>query len=184
MTIAETTPAKSDIMGLVPWFGSKRSMARDIAIELGEHDGYFELFAGSCAVLLEKSKSLAETVNDYHGDLVNLARVLASDQWEWLYNKADRYLYCEPLFLDLRQRWISEPIPAWEGRATEAHTDRAFVYLARNGLGGTEVPDVARIRPDAPRYGGQPKAGTVQPAGEVWCLLSRGGTNDCSECRS
>lgn len=135
MTIAETTPAKSDIMGLVPWFGSKRTMARDIAIELGEHDGYFELFAGSCAVLLEKSKSLAETVNDYHGDLVNLARVLASDQWEWLYNKADRYLYCEPLFLDLRQRWISEPIPAWEGKASEAHAERAFVYLATQWLG-------------------------------------------------
>jgi DNA adenine methylase len=65
------------ITSLVPWFGAKRTLAPRIVRELGPHRVYWEPFCGSCAVLLAKPRASMETVNELHGDLVNLARVVA-----------------------------------------------------------------------------------------------------------
>lgn len=64
------------VTALAPWFGSKRTLAPRIVEALGDHRCYWEPFCGSMAVLLGKPVSQMETVNDLHGDLVNLARVL------------------------------------------------------------------------------------------------------------
>lgn len=64
------------IKALAPWFGSKRTLAPRIVAELGKHRAYWEPFCGSMAVLLAKPESSHETVNDLHGDLVNLIRVV------------------------------------------------------------------------------------------------------------
>lgn len=69
-----TTVAK--INALAPWFGSKRNLAPEIVRELGPHVAYWEPFCGSMATLLAKPPSRMETVNDLHGDLINLARVI------------------------------------------------------------------------------------------------------------
>ena len=74
------------IKAIAPWFGGKRAMAPAIVAELGKHTQYFEPFCGSMAVLFAKPPSQKETVCDLHGDLINLANVLQSDQSRELYD--------------------------------------------------------------------------------------------------
>ena len=68
------------IKAIAPWFGGKRTMAPDIVAQLGKHTQYFEPFCGSMAVLFGKPRSMHETVNDLHGDLINLALVLQGEK--------------------------------------------------------------------------------------------------------
>ncbi len=73
---AITSQPQMKIGALAPWFGSKRTLAPVIVQELGKHRAYWEPFCGSMAVLLAKPECRQETVNDAHGDLINLARVI------------------------------------------------------------------------------------------------------------
>jgi len=82
------------IGALAPWFGSKRTLAPAIIKELGPHKSYWEPCCGSMAVLLAKPPSRMETVNDLHGDVINLARVCADSLLgPQLYRRARR-LWC------------------------------------------------------------------------------------------
>lgn len=58
------------------YFGGKTRLARDIVATFPPHEHYVEPYAGSLAVLLEKSPSTMETVNDLDGDLMTFWRVL------------------------------------------------------------------------------------------------------------
>ena len=58
------------------YYGGKTTLAPQIAALLPKHEHYVEPFAGSLAVLLAKTPSRAETVNDLDSDLVNFWRVL------------------------------------------------------------------------------------------------------------
>jgi DNA adenine methylase len=58
------------------YYGGKTTLAPIIANLLPQHEHYVEPFAGSLAVLLAKTPSRAETVNDLDGDLVTFWRVL------------------------------------------------------------------------------------------------------------
>lgn len=58
------------------YYGSKLSIATDIAAILPPHDHYVEPFAGSLAVLLAKPRSKMETVNDLDGRLMRFWGVL------------------------------------------------------------------------------------------------------------
>lgn len=81
---------------LAPWFGSKVRLAPRITQELGEHRFYWELFCGSMSVLLSKPQVPYETVNDLHGDLINLARTLRDEPRALrLYRMLRRTLTCE-----------------------------------------------------------------------------------------
>lgn len=59
-----------------PYFGSKATLAGWIVSLLPEHDHYIEPFAGSLAVLLAKTPSRMETVNDLDCALMTFWRVL------------------------------------------------------------------------------------------------------------
>lgn len=128
----ETTPEMT-ISAILPWFGGKRTLAPKIVQELGKHSGYWEPFCGSLAVLLAKPESSHETVNDLHGDLINLARVIADDSlYLQLYDRASRVL------CDEKRR--NESINAL--RSSTTPVDRAFHYfviqwMGRNGFSGT-----------------------------------------------
>lgn len=125
------------INAIAPWYGSKRTLAPRIVTQLGEHSCYWEPFCGSMAVLLAKLQASAETVNDLHGDLVNLARVI---QHPTLGPKLYRWL---------RRTWIAEAhfdaakevIQASETAGGEPDLERAYWYfsaswLGRNGTSG------------------------------------------------
>ncbi|MHA6806305.1 DNA adenine methylase [Salinifilum ghardaiensis] len=58
------------------YFGGKQTLAGTIAALLPEHTHYVEPFSGSLAVLLAKSPTRLETVNDLDGDLMLFWRVL------------------------------------------------------------------------------------------------------------
>lgn len=58
------------------YYGGKQRIAQTIADLLPEHDHYVEPFAGGLSVLLAKSVSGMETVNDVDADLMTFWRVL------------------------------------------------------------------------------------------------------------
>lgn len=154
MTTAHATEAK--IRAIAPWFGGKRTLAPLIVQELGEHTQYFEPFCGSMAVLFAKEPSQKETVNDLHGDLVNLARVIADDNWApQLYERLQRVVLCEALLDDAR-RWLEgrpeccDPgwwaywffLASWMGRNGTAGSARQDYQLAVRWTNGGGSPTV------------------------------------------
>ena len=123
----ETPKVKS----IAPWFGGKRAMAKRIVELLGDHSAYWEPFCGSMAVLFAKPPSAQETVCDLHGDLINLAHVLASDDAVALYERLCRILPCTGLY----QQWRDAAPPS-------SPLDRAvwfmvISWMGRNGTSGT-----------------------------------------------
>ena len=104
--------AEMQIKALAPWFGGKRTLAATIVGELGPHKQYFEPFCGSLAVLLHKEPSRYETVNDLHGDVVNLARCV--QDWQAapaLYERLARTLVSEDLLLKAASVLETSPAP-------------------------------------------------------------------------
>ena len=128
------------ITALAPWFGSKRNLAPAIVEELGPHSCYWEPFCGSMAVLLFKQPCSQETVNDLHGDLINLGRVIQDDcLGPKLYRRLRRFFACREFMEEAAERFrsrdngIADKVPDLE---------RAFDYFAsswlgRNGVAGT-----------------------------------------------
>lgn len=130
------------IGAIVPWAGAKRTLAPLIVRELGPHRCYHETFCGSMAVLLAKPPVHMEIVNDLHGDLVNLARVLQDEHLgPGLYRKLRRTFFAEEEF-EASAEWM---------RAVEAVTladdpdaERAYHFFVvswsgRNGVSGTSA---------------------------------------------
>jgi DNA adenine methylase len=146
----EATKPEMKIGALVPWFGGKRTLAPHIVEELGPHTQYFELFCGSMAVLFAKQTSQKETVNDLHGDLINLARVIQSDAAPVLYERLQQALFCEGLLEDARDRLDDESslsLIVSHLEPTSPHAiERAYWYFlaswsGRNGTAGTARVD-------------------------------------------
>lgn len=129
------------IGAIAPWFGSKRTLARRIVAALGPHRAYWEPFCGSMAVLLAKEPATMETVNDLHGDLINLARVVqAEDTAVDLYGRLARTLMVEKLFKDEALAWKANGhSPAPEMPDLE-RAYRFFIcsWMGMNGVAGTQ----------------------------------------------
>ncbi len=130
---------------LVAWFGGKRTLAPKIVGELGSHSMYVEPFCGSMAVLLAKKRCSHEIVNDLYGDLINLARVIASDRWEELYNRLYRTLCAEEIFDECKVKFLAGDLePAKTiGDVGDEHVERAYIYfvvswMGRGGVCGTK----------------------------------------------
>ena len=133
MTAIETD---MKVTALSPWFGAKRILAPVIVEELGPHRTYWEPFCGSMAVLLAKPPCSAETVNDLHGDMVNLARVIQDPKWgAWLYRRLRRMLLSQELF-----REAAETIKLDRDKPSHERAHDYFVvsWFGRNGVAGTK----------------------------------------------
>jgi len=131
------------IKSLAPWFGGKRTLAPRIVAELGRHSQYFEPFGGGLSIILSKPRSQKETVCDLHGDLINLARVIASREMEEeLYDQLQRVVFSEGLLIEARQELERGEPP----QPPVYDFNRAFWYflaswMGRNGTAGTERLD-------------------------------------------
>lgn len=127
------------ITALAPWFGGKRNLAPAIIKLLGKHRVYWEPFCGGMSVLLAKTPCGMETVNDLHGDLVNLARVVQNEDMAVdLFGRLGRILMSESLFKDAAERYHKRGY----GGDGMPDVDAAFDYclcawLGRNGVAGT-----------------------------------------------
>ena len=108
---------------LIPWIGGKRKLADHILPLFPEHKCYVEPFCGAAALFFLKRPSEVEILNDVHGDLVNLYRVVkfhleelykqfkwaltSRQNWQWLQatppetltdvQRAARFLYLQKL---------------------------------------------------------------------------------------
>lgn len=126
------------IKSIVPYFGGKRKLAPAIVEVLGSHKVYWSPFCGSLAVLFAKPYCEMETINDLHGDVINLARVIQDRSMGFdLYEKLAKTLYCEDLFRESKERWISGT-----GASESLDIDRAYDYfvvswMGLNGISGT-----------------------------------------------
>lgn len=124
------------ITAILPYFGGKRTLAPRIVAELGPHNAYWEPFCGSLAVLFAKPRSPIETVNDLHGDAINLTMVLASERWPELYEAAGRVLQCERLLRCYRDEIVQACTPAESpADVTAEHVARATAFLALSWIG-------------------------------------------------
>lgn len=127
------------IKAIAPWFGGKRNLAPQIVDLIGTHRVYWEPFCGSMAVLMVKPPCVMETVNDLHGDLINLARVIQDEKLAFqFYDKLNRTLCAEQFFRESKERWISEDIDK-----TKPDPDRAYDFFiaswqGMNGVSGTK----------------------------------------------
>lgn len=135
------------INSILPYFGGKRTMAPTIVNELGPHHSFFDPMCGSLATLFAKPPSRNENVNDLHGDLVNLALVLQSEQLsDKLYRRAQRTLCSEGLLAVARETLTNGEEPEVDdnsdfGLAVErAYWFFVASWLGRNGTAGTTRP--------------------------------------------
>jgi DNA adenine methylase len=123
------------IKALAPWFGAKRTLAPRIAELLGSHTAYWEPFCGSMAVLLAKPPCTCESVNDLHGDLINLARTIQDPKaGPRLYRRLRRVLMHEDIVREARSVIRATQCQPGEERAFWFFID---AWLGRNGVGGT-----------------------------------------------
>ena len=128
------------IKAIAPWFGAKRNLANRIVKLLGAHRCYWEPFCGSMAVLMAKPVCSMETVNDLHGDLINLARVIQDKEMaSKLYRRLRRTLMHEQIFHESAKR-CRERGNKFVVRGP--NLDRAYDYfvcswIGRNGVSGT-----------------------------------------------
>lgn len=133
--MSTTSKTQPEITALAPWFGAKRTLSAAIIAEFGAHSAYWEPFCGSMAVLLAKEPCSMETVNDLHGDLVNLARTIQHPlEGPKLYRQLRRTMFAKALFEDSADVIRNQPF--------EPTPERAFHYFvvswfARNGVAGT-----------------------------------------------
>jgi DNA adenine methylase len=128
--VSTSTPAMK-IAALAPWYGSKRTLAPTIVEELGKHRAYWEPFCGSMAVLLAKPAARMETVNDLHGDLINLARCLAdASTGPQLYRRLRRLLVSDET---LREHDAVVRVGDYEGDGVDV--DRALAFFTTSWMG-------------------------------------------------
>jgi len=124
------------IKAIAPWFGGKRNLAARIVETLGPHRAYWEPFCGSMAVLFNKPPCEMETVNDLHGDLINLARVIQDRELGFqLYDKLNRTLYAEQFFRESRKRWAGKT--NGEPDIGRAYDYFVISWMGLNGMSGT-----------------------------------------------
>lgn len=133
---------------VVPWFGSKRSLAQRIVDELGPHKSYWNPTVGSFAVEMLKPPAAHEHVNDLHGNLINLARVIVDPKLgPQLYRRLRRVWSHETLFARCKEQIEAEveEVGLFGLQLPEElpPLDRAYLYFivswqGRNGVAGTQ----------------------------------------------
>lgn len=112
---------------LVPWVGGKRRLAQHILPLFPEHSCYVEAFCGAAALFFLKEPAKVEVLNDVHGDLVRLYRVVQNHleefvrQFKWAL--ASREMY----------GWLQSTPPA---TLTDIQRAARFFYLQKLGFGG------------------------------------------------
>lgn len=154
MSIFDTEP-EAKIKAIAPWFGGKRSMADRIARECCKENGdppkaFWDVACGGMPVTLAMPRCSHMTVNDLHGDLINLAHVLQSETLgPRLYRRLRRVFCHEGLFYESKEALeagsatLDEGLFGAEPKVEVSPIDRAFHFfivswMGRNGVAGTK----------------------------------------------
>jgi DNA adenine methylase len=119
------------------WYGGKTCHLSWLLpiIENTKHTAYIESFAGSAAILLNKTPSPVEVYNDVHGDVVNFFRMLREHGSELIaaleltpYSREEFAFCCEsqdnPSNLEKARRFFVKARQVRNGLATKATSGR------------------------------------------------------------
>ncbi|WP_439587633.1 DNA adenine methylase [Hydrogenophaga sp.] len=112
---------------LIPWIGGKRRLAAHILPLFPAHTCYVEPFCGAAALFFLKDRAKVEVLNDVHGELVSLYRVVQHHldelvrQFRWMLTSREAY------------GWFRATPPT---TLTEIQRAARFFYLMKTGFGG------------------------------------------------
>lgn len=160
------------ITALLPWYGSKRTLAPRIIAELGHHTVYVEPFCGSMAVFLQKPRCNIEVVNDLNEKLIDMARIMRDRQaGPIFYRRVKRYSMHDGV-IDDAKAILNDP--------NADRIDRAAAYFAMswiglNGYSGTdeELVNVNTARRYTLLGGGSPTTRFRSATKSVWAFAKR-----------
>jgi DNA adenine methylase len=125
---------------IVPWIGGKRRLLKHL-LPLPEHQTYVEPFAGGAAVLFAKLPSKVEIINDLHGELTNLYRVVK--------HHLDELVRQFRWSLASRQQWLWHQAEAPE-TLTDVQRAARFLFLQKMAFGGKVAQQSFGISPSGP----------------------------------
>ncbi|HFJ9614297.1 TPA: DNA adenine methylase [Stenotrophomonas maltophilia] len=117
---------------LFPWPGGKTRLLPHLLplVAENQHRTYVEAFAGGAALLFAREPARAEVLNDCHGELVRLYRVVANHleefvrQFKWALTSREMFRWCQlqhpDTLTDIQRaaRFYYLQRLAWGGKAT------------------------------------------------------------------
>lgn len=122
------------VTAIAPWAGCKRNLAERLHQVFGPHDLYCAPFCGGLGEFLTKPVARVEILNDLHGDITNLAKVIADRKLgPLLYRRLRRVLFCQQIHEEAQQALKTETDPL----------ERAYLYFIKawmswGGVAGTK----------------------------------------------
>ena len=123
--------------GILPYFGSKREMASEIVLHFGPHDQFFDVFAGSLAVLLGKDPCRHEIVSEKNPDVANLIRCLSVEESAVeVWKTASLAPVSESLFAEAAERLTLPFDPDGDGFAWRVMRACDFLLVSWQGPSG------------------------------------------------
>ncbi len=134
------------ITSIAGFFGGKRAMAAKIVEQLGRPRLFCEPFMGGLSVIMRLEKCEHEIVNDLHGGVVCLARVVANATFApLLYERLARTCFSEDLLAAsvrrLRHNSVPESCPCNEASLDFAYDYFLATWMGRNGVAGLKRID-------------------------------------------
>lgn len=127
------------------WHGGKWKLSSWIISHFPEHRVYVEPFGGAASVLMRKPRSYAEVYNDLDRDVVNLFRVLRSDD-------ADKLVEAVRLTPFARDEFSG----AYEASADPIERARRLVIRSFMGFGSNGHSKLTGFRANSNRSGASP----------------------------
>lgn len=112
---------------LIPYFGGKSRLAKEIISRFPEHKCYVEVFAGGASVFFTKEPSKIEVINDLDNDLVTLYRAVKHHPEE-LYRQFKFTLISRSEF-NRKKKVNSETL-------TDIQRAARYLYLQKSCFGG------------------------------------------------
>ena len=112
---------------IIPWPGGKRRLLKYLYPHFPAHETYVEAFAGGAAVLFAREPAKVEVLNDVHGELVRLYRVVANHldefvrQFRWALTSREMFRWAQLQHVDT---------------LTDIQRAARFFYLQRLAFGG------------------------------------------------
>ncbi len=112
---------------IVPYFGGKNRLAKEILPRIPEHTCYVEVFAGGASVFFKKDPSKVEVLNDLDRDLVTLYRVVKHHPEE-LYRQ---YKFSLASRVEFEREKDVNP-----DTLTDVQRAARYLFLQKNSFGG------------------------------------------------
>ncbi len=117
---------KPKVDAFLGWLGGKTKLRPTIINCMPQHSCYVEVFAGSATVFFGKPPTRNEIINDIHGELVNLAKVISGTYFDDdIWQEFVHYVRTMPASRQAFQEWQK-----WEDEKLDQlnYAQRAFVY--------------------------------------------------------